>query len=95
MWRCFRQSPCAMAVFDLRLRLRRANADMERAARQRERAARTPDVADPPGPAGEETDEAMRTALATGTHQQLSTPSRPRPPLPPGRLVGLAGRAAR
>ncbi|OAH11378.1 SpoIIE family protein phosphatase [Streptomyces jeddahensis] len=79
MWG-FAQSTCTLALYDTGLRLRRANADMERVMGLSEdamRGLRLPEiVADPQA---ELTEECMRRALETGEEQQLEV------------SVGLAG----
>ncbi|MER5178947.1 SpoIIE family protein phosphatase [Streptomyces sp. NPDC002896] len=71
MWG-FTQSPCTLALYDTGLRLRRANADMERVMGLSEdamRGLRLPEiVADPQA---ELTEECMRRALETGEQQHL------------------------
>ncbi|MBA4863874.1 SpoIIE family protein phosphatase [Streptomyces sp. PSKA54] len=71
MWG-FAQSACLMALYDTGLRLRRANADMERAIGLSEdamRGLRLPEIlADPQG---DLTEERMRRALETGERQHL------------------------
>ncbi|MEV8569095.1 SpoIIE family protein phosphatase [Streptomyces sp. NPDC051322] len=71
MW-SFSQSPSTMALYDTGLRLRRANARMERATGLSEaemRGLRVPEVV--VHPESDRTEESMRRALATGEQQHL------------------------
>ncbi|MFF1956310.1 SpoIIE family protein phosphatase [Streptomyces sp. NPDC058220] len=68
----FVQSPCAMAVYDTRLRLLRMNDDMERVLGLPEdemRGLRVPEMV--PGPEGDNAERHMRLVLETGEPQHL------------------------
>ena len=70
MW-AFAQSRSTMALYDTGLRLRRANADMERVLGLPEEAMRGLRVSEiVVAPQGDETEESMRRALETGEPQQ-------------------------
>ncbi|GAA1900854.1 SpoIIE family protein phosphatase [Streptomyces sodiiphilus] len=67
----FLQAPCAMAVFDDGLRLRRVNARMERVLRLTGDEMRGLRLSEIVGPAGTEAEDAMTMTLRTGTPQYL------------------------
>ncbi|UGQ11676.1 SpoIIE family protein phosphatase [Yinghuangia sp. ASG 101] len=72
MMAAFAQAPASMALFDSGLRLRRVNAEMERALGMPERAMRglrAPEIV--AEPEADRTEQAMRRAFATGERQRL------------------------
>ncbi|MDT3399285.1 SpoIIE family protein phosphatase, partial [Streptomyces sp. B1866] len=76
--RSFTHAPCAMAVYDMRLRLRLANDDMERVLGLTEadmRGLRIPEIL--PGAQAEETEAQMRATLRTGEPRHLEYAARP------------------
>jgi PAS domain S-box-containing protein len=74
MWG-FTQSPCTMALYDAGLRLRRANADMERAMGLPEDAMRGLRVSEIVfDPQSDWTEQCMRRALETGETQHVQVP---------------------
>jgi len=68
----FAQSPSTLGLYDTHLRLRRANADMERVlglSEEEIRGLRLPEIV--PGPQSERTEQCMRQALESGEQQDI------------------------